>query len=303
MKSGISAAIFLVLSPWVRADVSPVQLESSVPSISITYGGQGSDPTIGPYYRFAVRNNSSHGVTGFHLFQIPESVQKVDGRYPCESSCAGVALNGDSSDPMIKPGATFDLRVPPKDAAKWPTISVDAAVFDNYTYEGDEKLASKLGLAQIANQSAFDALKPLLDGIAKETDSTDSGKAEELRSELHAITVTVQPEMVQRFNYWFPNMPDCGHELGRLMQSTGEAAVRVVERDLEKYISGADGAGTSFTNWITSINEYMHTGHIGCAGCSALPTGASSASTEFQPCPSQSGSAQTPANSTSRPNR
>jgi hypothetical protein len=297
MRFGVLAAFAVAMSVSALADVSPVQLESAVPSITITYSGQGSDPTIGPYYRFAVRNNSSHGVTGFHVYQIPDSVQKVDGKYSCDASCASVALNGDISDPMIKPGATFDLRVPPKDAAKWPTILVDAAVFDNYTYEGDEKIASRLGLAQIANQAAFDAMKPLLDGVVKEIDNTDSGKAEELRSQLHTITLNVEPEMVQRFNYWFPNMPDCGHDLSRLMQSTGDAAVRVVERDLEKYISGAAGGGMSFSSWIASVNDYMHTGHIGCAGCSVVPSGASAASTEFLPCPAQPGSASTPSNS------
>jgi len=43
----------------------------------------------------------------------------------------GVALDGDSADPMIKAGESFDMRVPPKDAARLPTIWIDAAVFDN----------------------------------------------------------------------------------------------------------------------------------------------------------------------------
>jgi hypothetical protein len=290
MIAGLSVLVLCILT---QADVSPVQLESKAPSITITYAGQGSEPAIGPYYRFAVTNKSSHGVTGFHVFQIPDSVQKVEGNYACNDTCVGVPLNGDSADPMIKPGAAFDLRVPLKDAAKWPTILIDAAVFDNYTYEGDEKIASRLGLAQIANQAAFDSMKPLLDNIAGETNATDSGKAEELRSELNAITVNVEPEMIQRFNFWFPNTPDCDHEFGKLMQSTAIAAVHAVQRELEKYTSGANASGMSFSAWLASINEYMHTGHIGCAGCSTMPSGASSAPSEFLVCPTSRGPAPT----------
>ncbi len=299
MKTTLIAIFALALSAAVQGDVSPMQLESTVASITISYSGQGSDPSIGPYYRFSVRNNSSHSVTGFHLFEVPDSIQKANGSYPCDASCMAVALNGDTSDPMIKAGESFELHVPPKDAARWPTIWVDAAVFDNYTYEGDKKIASRLGLTQIAAQAAFDRMKPLLDGIATDTTNSDSGKAEELRSELNAISVDVEPEMIQRFNYWFPNTPDCGHEFSRLMQDTAASSIRIIERELEKYISGADGSATPFSTWLASINDYMHKGHVGCVGCSALPNGASSASSEFQACPAQPPS--TTSQSPSRP--
>jgi len=72
MRTALVTIFVLALSVVAHADVSPVQLESSVPSITITYAGQGSDPTIGVYYRFSVRNNSTHGVTGFHLFEVPD---------------------------------------------------------------------------------------------------------------------------------------------------------------------------------------------------------------------------------------
>jgi hypothetical protein len=293
MKTTLLTIFALTLSAGARGDVSPVQLESTVPSISIAYAGQGSDPTIGPYYRFSVRNNSTHSVTGFHLFEVPDSIQKSSGSYACDGTCMAVELNGDSADPMIKAGASFDLHVPLKDASRWPTIWIDAAVFDNYTYEGDKKIAWHLGLAQIATQAAFDRIKPLLDGIATDTTNSDSGKAQELQSELKAISVDVEPEMIQRFNYWFPNTPDCSHEFDRLMQNTAAAATHIIERELEKYISGADGAGATFTIWLASINDYMHKGHIGCVGCSDLPSGASSASTEFQACPAPGASATT----------
>src|SRR5580658_8372819 len=153
MKTTLITIFALALAAGARGDVSPVQLEGTVPSISIAYAGQGSDPTIGPYYRFSVRNNSTHSVTGFHLFEVPDSIQKSNGSYACDTSCTGVALNGDSADPIIKAGESFDLHVPLKDAARLPTIWIDAAVFDNYTYEGDKKVASHLGLAQIATQA------------------------------------------------------------------------------------------------------------------------------------------------------
>ena len=291
MRTALIAIFILAVSPRAHGDVSPVQLESSAPSVKITYAGQGSDPAIGSYYRFSVRNNSTHSVTGFHLFEVPDSIQKTNGSYPCDASCTGGALNGDRADPMIKAGESFDLHVPLKDAARLPTIWIDAAVFDNYTYEGDKKIASHLGLAQIATQAAFDRIKPLLDGIAADTSNSDSGKAEELQSELKAISVDVEPEMVQRFNYWFPNTTDCSHDFDRLMQSTAAAAVRIIEGQLENYIAGVDGAGTPFSTWLASINDYMHMGHIGCVGCSDLPSGASSASTEFQVCPAPGASA------------
>jgi hypothetical protein len=291
MRTALIAIFILAVLPRAHGDVSPVQLESSVPSVKITYAGKGSDPTLGSYYRFSVRNNSTHSVTGFHLFEVPDSIQKTNGSYACDVSCTGVALNGDSADPMIKAGESFDLHVPLKDAARLPTIWIDAAVFDNYTYEGDKKIASHLGLAQIATQAAFDRVKPLLDGIATDTSNSDSGKAEELQSELKAISVDVEPEMVQRFNYWFPNTTDCSHDFDRLMQSTAAAAIRIIEGQLENYIAGADGAGTPFSTWLVSINDYMHKGHIGCVGCSDLPSGASSASTEFQVCPAPGASA------------
>ncbi|MGC1684449.1 MAG: hypothetical protein WA734_02405 [Candidatus Acidiferrales bacterium] len=291
MKSALIATFILSLSAGANADVSPVQFETSVPSVVITYAGQGTDPSVGIYYRFSLKNNSTHGVTGFHLFEVPESIQKTNGTYACDTSCTGVGLNGDSADPMIKPGQSFDLHVPPKDAARLPTIWIDAAVFDNYTYEGDKKIASRLGLSQIATQAAFDRVKPLLDGISTDTANSDSGKAVELLSELKAISVEVEPEMIQRFNYWFPNTADCNHDFDRIMQNTAAAALRSIEGQLETYIAGADGTGAPFSAWLASVNNYMHKGHVGCVGCSDLPSAASSAPAEFQPCPAAGASA------------
>jgi hypothetical protein len=75
------------------------------------------------------------------------------------------------------------------------------------------------------------------------------------------------------------------------MQNTAAAALRSIEGQLESYISGADGTGTPFSTWLASVNDYMHKGHVGCVGCSDLPSGASSASTDFQACPASGASA------------
>jgi hypothetical protein len=75
------------------------------------------------------------------------------------------------------------------------------------------------------------------------------------------------------------------------MQNTAMAAMRIIEGELDKYISGSEGAGTPFSAWLASMNDYMHKGHIGCVGCSDLPGGAATASTEFQTCPAPRASA------------
>src|ERR1700733_15895364 len=97
MKSALIAIFILSLSARANADVSPVQFESSVPSVVITYAGQGTDPSVGIYYRFSLRNNSTHGVTGFHLFEAPESIQKTIGSYVYAPSSSVIGLNGDSA--------------------------------------------------------------------------------------------------------------------------------------------------------------------------------------------------------------
>jgi hypothetical protein len=281
----------------VHSDVSPVRLESSASSIELAFTGQGTDPSIGAFYHFAVRNHSSHAVTGFHVYQIPESVQKTDGKYACNDSCTGTSLLGDNADPMIEAGESFDLHIPLEDAARWPTILLDAAIFDNYTYQGDEKTAARLGVQQIGNQAEFDRVKPLLDAVAADTSMSDSAKADRLHSELAALSSDVEPQMIQRFNFWFPSLADCDHEFSRSMSGAAAAAKDVVERDLEKYTTGAYSALT-FAQWIDKTNQYLKRAHIGCAGCSALPAAAASASASFQTCPLSS-DASAPASSKS----
>jgi hypothetical protein len=285
MKAAMVVICVLAFAVFVaHSDVSPVHLESSAPSIEIVFTGQGSDPSIGAFYHFAVRNHSSHGVTGFHVYQIPDSVQKTDGKYACNSACSGTSLLGDKSDPMIKPGEAFDLHVPLEDAAKWPTLWADAAIFDNYTYEGDEKIAARLGVEQIGNQAEFDRVKPLLDAVSADSSTADSAKGESLKSQISALPTTIEPQMIQRFNFWFPNLPDCDHEYARLMSGASAAARDVIERDLDKFNSGAY-TGMSFSQWIEKTNEYLSRAHIGCSKCGVLPTSASNAATAFVACP------------------
>ena len=288
--------VFAVALLPVRSDVSPVRLESSASSIELAFTGQGNDPSIGAFYHFAVRNHSSHAVTGFHVYQIPDSVQKTDGKYACNGSCAGTSLLGDNTDPMIEPGESFDLHIPLEDAARWPTILVDAAIFDNYTYQGDEKTAARLGVEQIGNQAEFDRIKPLLDAVAADTSLNDSAKADRLHSELAALSTDVEPQTIQRFNFWFPGIADCDHEYSRVVGGVATAARDVIERELDKYIAGAYSSQT-FAQWIDKTNLYLKRAHFGCPGCSALPAAGASASTSFQSCPA--GAASVPANSKS----
>jgi hypothetical protein len=288
MKAAVAATFFLAFSVFAaQSETSPVKLESSAPSLEIVFAGQGNDASIGAFYHFSVRNRSSHGVIGFHVFQIPESIQKSNGVYACNENCNGTSLVGDNTDPMIKPGDAFDLHVPIEDAAKWPTMWADAAIFDNYTYQGDEKRAARLGVEEIGNQAEFDRVKPLLDAIESDASMSDSAKGDRLHSELSALSTDLEPEMIQRFNFWFPKLSDCDHEYARLMSGTAASARDVIARDLEKFNSGAY-SNVTLSQWIEKTNLYLKQAHIGCSGCAALPAAGASAPSTFQACTASS---------------
>src|SRR5215471_9458019 len=153
------AVCLLVASAWAQ-NTSPVRTESRARSLSISFDGQD-----GIDYKFKIHNQSSHAVTAFNLLLVPDGVPKVAGRYLCHDQCAAHRQVGDKAQPVIKADETIsDLKFEITSVVNGAVV-VEAAIFDDQSFEGEEPAAAFLLAAQIGGQAAHDRLEPIISSI------------------------------------------------------------------------------------------------------------------------------------------
>ncbi len=167
----------LVTVAVAQTPVQPVQTESQAPSLVVTFAGE-----HGSSYHFKVTNTSSHAVTAFALQLVPGSVSKLDGGFACEGACTRSVTLADNAKPAIKAGKAAELGFPISNVNDG-TLVAEAAIFDDESYEGEERAAALLVAQQIGRQAEYDRLIAAITSVMI-TSADDARKTTQIRIKL-----------------------------------------------------------------------------------------------------------------------
>jgi hypothetical protein len=288
MKTTLAVCL-LVAAAWAQ-NAASVHTESRARSLHISFEGQD-----GIDYKFKVHNDSSHAVTAFSLLLVPDGVQKVAGTYLCHGQCSGSSQIGDNARPVIKAGeSTLDLSFEITSVVNG-AIVVEAALFDDESFEGDPQASGFLLASQIGGQAAHDRLKPNIDSVMSSS-LDDTSKANEIHSEVDGLANHLEPGMIETFKLWFPDLPDCNHPYARAMKKALVSNKQHVLDTLDQSIS----QGIPLAQWWNTTKEFFD--GLGCDDCAEAmkhPKHSSDSQVAAKACPTKNSTASAGASTNS----
>lgn len=254
-------AVCLLISAAVAQNAAlPVQPESRAPSITVIYNGQQAGS-----YQFRVWNKSGRAVTAFALRLVPGGIQKVDGRYACDDRCSLRATVADNAQPAIKAGESVERSFEASSLSGGALVA-EAAVFDDESYQGEDRAAAFLVAGQIGKQAEYDRLIAAVNPIVAGGED-DARKTAQLRMKLAALSVNLDPAMVRTFRLWFPALADCVERYARFMKRAAAGEKRLVVENLEQFAHGAAPGKLSLAQWWAATQSKLAAS--GCQGCAA----------------------------------
>jgi len=260
MKAVLVFCFLCFTSAWAQDAPSNLVMESSAPSVQISFLGQD-----GEHYRFSVKNVSDHGITAFNVRLLPLGFQKTGaGKPACDICCAETGELGTKSKPVIAAGGTFLLSYPVNLVTGG--VMVEAALLGDDTFQGDERAAARLMAQKIGFQAEHDRILPLVSRIMAETRLDDPNKAIQIRQELELLSVGPDPATIQSFQERFSNSVDCD-TCTQLMEGTAMNEKQVVLTKLEQFISRENPAETSLAQWWDATKQNITA--YGCDDCEA----------------------------------
>ena len=261
MKAVLAVFFLCLTSAWAQDVPSNLVMESSVPSIQITFVGHDS-----AYYKFSVKNVSDHGITAFNVSLLPAGFRKAAGKSGCDMRCGETGELGTKANPVIAPGGTFPLSYPVNTVAGG--VMIEAALLDDDTFQGNERAAARLLAQKIGFQVEHDRIVPIAGRVMSESRLDDPGKIVQLRQELESLSVEPDPVTVQNFQQRFSNFFDCGDSCTQIMQSTAMSEKQLLLTKLDQFLSGDGAKETSLTKWWAETSK-----NIVAYGCDECATG------------------------------
>jgi hypothetical protein len=171
----------------------------------------------------------------------------------------------DNARPAIKAGESVDLGIG-SSRMNTGTVVAEAAVFDDESYEGDERAAALLVAQQIGRQAEYDRLIAAVNAIMA-TSGDDVRKTTQIRIKLGEVSVRLDAAMVQTFKRWFPELAACTNRYARFMKAAATNERRLVAESMEQFAHGAPGT-PSLTQWWSAMQQRL--APFGCNGCAAL---------------------------------
>ena len=243
------------------------------PSLVINIAGQ-----QGNSYDVKVTNRSRHAVTAFALRLAP-----ADGSESCDGECSLVKVVADNARPAIKAGESVDLGVG-SSTMNAGTVVAEAAVFDDESYEGDERAAALLVAQQIGRQAEYDRLIAAVSPIMT-AGYDDVRKTGQIRIKLSELPVRLDSRMVITFKRWFPELAACSKRYARFMKAAAQNEKRLVAESMEQFAQGAAPGTPSLSQWWSAMQGRL--APFGCNGCAALamkPKAPASSRNVARPC-------------------
>ena len=265
-------AMCLLTSVAIGQEAS-VSTHGSAPSLVISIVGQQADS-----YHVKVTNRSRHAVTAFALRLAP-----ADARQNCDDPCGHVEMVADNARPAIKAGESVALGIG-SSSMNTGTVAAEAAVFDDESYQGDERAAALLVAQQIGRQAEYDRLIAAISSVMMSS-GDDARKTTQIRIKLGDVSVRLDPAMVQTFKRWFPELASCTNRYARFMKAAANHEKRLVVENIEQFALGTAPGAKTLTQWWSAMQQRL--APFGCNGCAALamkPKGPTSLQSAAQLC-------------------
>lgn len=245
---------------------------NAVPSLVVSIVGR-----QGNSYEIKVVNRSGHAVTAFAL-----RLASTDGQN-CDGPCNRAETVTDNARPAIKAGGSVELSLSAS-SVNVGMVAAEAAVFDDESYQGDERAAALLVAQQIGRQAEYDRLIAAVNAIMISS-ANDAHKATQIRSKLGELSVRLDPAMVQTFKRWFPALAGCTKQYARFMKAAATNERRLVAESMEQFAQGKAPGTPSLTQWWSVMQQQLAV--FGCNGCAVLamrPKTPASSQNVGQPC-------------------
>ena len=262
-----------LLTSMAIGQEAPAPALGVVPSLVINIVGQQANS-----YDVKVTNRSGHAVTAFALRLAPGY-----GRQDCDGPCSRVEMVADNARPAIKAGESVDLGIG-SSIMNAGTVVTEAAIFDDESYQGDERAAAVLVAQQIGRQAEYDRLIAAVTAIIT-TRAGDASKTAQIRIKLNELSVQLDPAMSQTFKRWFPGLAGCTRRYARWMKAAATKEKRLVAESMERFADGGAPGNPSLAQWWSAMQQQL--APFGCNGCAARamsPKAPASSRNVAQPC-------------------
>jgi hypothetical protein len=261
MKSAVAFCVLCAIPAWPQNVPPTVQTGSRVASVTIQSVGQGNGE-----YKFSIKNASAQSVTAFDVLLVPDGVVKKNGRFICGGKCSESRQIDTIDKPAIKAGGTADVTYEIA-KVKGGAVILEAVIFADASYAGNERAAAYLVAEQLGDQEEFDRIVPAMGNILAGAGSQNAGKADRVYTELAALPVDADSTMIETFDRWFPNLRDCGQRFPLIMKGASVKLGSYVQGQLQPLLSREDASGTALTQWWKTTQQYL--AGFGCSQCAA----------------------------------
>ncbi len=250
-------ALSLLIASAAGQTSPPVKTESQAQFLTVSYAGES-----GGHSRFRITNTSEHAVTAFVLILLPVGSQPVDGHYSCDGQCVRSFSLADNLRPIMKAKESIERRFDvPADGG---IVVAEAAILDDESWAGDERIAAFMAATQFGNQTEYDRIVAAVNS-AIAGGSDDAQRTLQIRSRLGSLPVSLENAEVQSFNLWFPDLPDCAQRYARTMKRAATNEKQMVAASIEQFAHGADSGARSLTQWWEKTRQQL--APFGCGGC------------------------------------
>ena len=203
----------------------PPQAVSKVPSMWMEIVGQDSTSC-----KVALHNLSAMTVTAFSIF-----TPSFDG------NGGGGVLEELGARDEIAPGASGEVRIGV--AAGSPQIILQAAFYEDGSYEGDVRAASEIGARRIGAGIQRQHVDQLVAGILSDDSTGDKAKVARIRTEADRLAEDPDQQMLERVQSEFPGLS--GDALERAKANL-KAGLRSEKTRLAYDLKQFEGRGPDF---------------------------------------------------------
>lgn len=257
MKAVLALCFACVLPVSSQAATAKLQTGSRVPSLSIHFNEQS-----GGKYKFTIRNGTSHAVTALVVVFAPADAVRRHDYHACADRCSDSEQVGTAEHPVIAAGSSE--KVSYEEARISGAVVIEAAVFDDGSYAGNERAATAMVAAQLGNQAEFDRIT-VEAVMTDDSDLQGASRGARLESAIAALPTEPDAEQTEAFYRWFPNVRDCNHVAQQIMQTASSQVKAGLQATMQGLASSNPATPSSVNNWWTSAKQYLV--NFGCNEC------------------------------------
>lgn len=242
---GLEPLTVRIVTPQTDSSYHPLA-RSNAPSLTIDFA-----PVDRTSDMATVHNFSGKAVSAL---QVGSRDQRGDGW------SQGGPISTDGTD-LIAPGATYQLRISLHSSGRVvngayvqdpppPSITLQAVLFADGSYEGDMKAAAFMAARQIGGTVIHRRIQSLAEPILKENQLDDKVKSERMQAEADKLSVVPSAEMTERLRTQFPELSEA--ELADLqsgMSSSMREEKETFDTEMEQFESESGPNAHRLEQW------------------------------------------------------